>query len=88
MPKLTIFPAKLKQKPNMYRIIEEKHLITKRRLYFIQRKRSFLGFKWWTGNLGVDEIDLNAYGFFYTEKEARRALNIIKTGKTIIERVI
>jgi len=73
----------------MYRIIEEHELITKRRRYFIERKRNILGLKWWTRNIGVDIIDLNPYGFFYTEKEAKRALNIIKTTrKTTIKQII
>ena len=72
----------------MYRITEENHLISKRKLYFIEKQRSIFGFTWWNRNLGVDEIDLNPYGYFYTEEQARKVLNIIKSGKTIITKVL
>tara|TARA_R110000737_G_scaffold154717_1_gene183802 strand:- start:177 stop:407 length:231 start_codon:yes stop_codon:yes gene_type:complete len=74
----------------MYRIVEENHQIAKRKLYFIERERSFLGYKWWSRTTGVEELDDNPYGFFYTYIHAKRALNIINEGnrETVKLRVI
>lgn len=72
----------------MYRIVVEKHLITNRKFYFIEKEKKFLGFKWWSSTIGVPEIDDSPYGFFSTEAQAKRALSIIKTGETIRIRIL
>ena len=68
----------------MYRIIEEHELIGKRKKYFIEREVKFLGLKWWSRTLKVEEIDYNPYGYFHTYIQAKRALDLINKGGTII----
>ena len=68
----------------MYRIIEEHELIGKRRKYFIEREVNFLGLKWWSRNLKIEELDDNPYGYFYTYIQAKRAVDLIESGKTMV----